>query len=87
MNLTFNRQESSIDDAAQEAYQSLVGEEDKFFQVQLNENTLTITNYFQETGEDGNPFPISISYDEYIQRLVILDLEWNRPLTYYLMNQ
>ena len=72
---------------AYEAYLSLQDDEDEFFHVQLDDNRLTISSFFHETDEAGNLYPAPISYDYYLQRLVMLDLEWNRPLAYDLLNQ
>lgn len=82
MVLTFSQTEE-----AQEAYQNIMDNSDKYLDAQLNDNFLTITNYFTDTDEDGNVYPISIIYDYYVQRLIILDLEWNRPLACELMYQ
>jgi hypothetical protein len=82
MTLTYNQAEE-----AQEAYQAVVEQSDTYYFGQLEGSTLIITNYFTDTDSRGNTFPISIQYDYFIQRLVVLDLEWNRPLVYELMNQ
>lgn len=87
MTLTFDENGEEYRGEAYEAYLSLQDDEDEFFHVQLDDNRLTISSFFHETDEAGNLYPAPISYDYYLQRLVMLDLEWNRPLAYDLLNQ
>lgn len=72
---------------AQEAFLSANADTDEYYSCTLSGNIVSITNIFTEEDEDGNIHRQHIGQDLFMQLLVILDLEWTRPLLYDIISQ